>query len=669
MNMNNSPVDETTYVSDDDTGWEVADVLDDRLRGLPLHERVPGVPDHTRLAHVRMGTRMQNVFGRERLTVFADIRSLTVNDLLALRGAGNGSVQELLTGLRAAAAAPNAPGPSPEPAAAPATPPWQDAVIADLQTLARWHRIVGSEDVSVLSKPDDVVEPDVAVAARARILALAAADLLPEAPDGGAAAAAVEAVLGDLDERALAVVRDRIMADDPVNLDTLGGRYSVTRERIRQIEAKLITQLGARTHEGDLHSLATIAAGAIGSLIGLRTLVQRHPTLGEQIPSIGQPVWRFLDRLDDEYEIKDGWCARGTVAEAVSRTKEQLTRLAGDRAFVELAAVDDPGLELSLEWLQYCGVTVLRGCALPGRAGINDRAEVVLHAQQEQMSAEDICAALGVERSVRSLRNQLADDPRFARVDRDDWALTAWGLTGYLPIRAMISRSLSAAGGEMPLDDLIADITRRFDVSSRSIVHYATAFPFITDKGIVRRRVRRDMRRPRRKGFVQTRALYRLPDAVKLRIVVNSEHLRGSGSALPNALGEEIDLSVAEAKNLERAIGGTILVSWRGPQITLGSVRADVEQMGLTEGDPAFFVFATDGSFRLEPVAESEGIDDRLLALTGGPSADGGDVWRTIADRIDSAADDRDAVLAALSARGDAQLVEIASTSSAFSAG
>ncbi|ANG86874.1 hypothetical protein [Microbacterium aurantiacum] len=257
---------------------------------------------------------------------------------------------------------------------------------------------------------------------------------------------------------------------------------------------------------------------------------------------------------------------------------------------------------------------------------------MVLHAQQEPLSSEAILAELGVDRSVRSLRNQLSEDPRFARVDRDDWALASWGLTGYLGIRAMIGRSLSAAGGEMTVDALIDDLTSRFNVSPRSIVAYATAFPYITSKGIVRRRGRRDMRRPRRKGLAQTRGLYRHDDRVKLRILVNSEHLRGSGCTLPNAIGEEIDLSIAEAKTLRRTgADGTILVSWRGPQIILGSVRAEVEKLGLSAGDTAFFVFGSDGTFGVEPMDEFAGLQSQMLALTAASrsTTTSGRRWRT----------------------------------------
>jgi len=40
-------------------------------------------------------------------------------------------------------------------------------------------------------------------------------------------------------ERELAIWNERLMSEDPLTLDAIGQRFGVTRERARQIEAKL----------------------------------------------------------------------------------------------------------------------------------------------------------------------------------------------------------------------------------------------------------------------------------------------------------------------------------------------------------------------------------------------------------------------------------------------
>ena len=47
----------------------------------------------------------------------------------------------------------------------------------------------------------------------------------------------------DLDERDLRILRERVLAEEPLTLQELGGEFDLTRERIRQIEKKLVGRL------------------------------------------------------------------------------------------------------------------------------------------------------------------------------------------------------------------------------------------------------------------------------------------------------------------------------------------------------------------------------------------------------------------------------------------
>ena len=49
-------------------------------------------------------------------------------------------------------------------------------------------------------------------------------------------------------EKEAYILEHRLLTDDPVTLREIGERYNVTRERIRQLEARLLTKL--RTHLG-----------------------------------------------------------------------------------------------------------------------------------------------------------------------------------------------------------------------------------------------------------------------------------------------------------------------------------------------------------------------------------------------------------------------------------
>lgn len=53
----------------------------------------------------------------------------------------------------------------------------------------------------------------------------------------------IEAFAETLDERDLQILRERILAEEPLTLAELGDRFEVTRERVRQLEAKLVKRL------------------------------------------------------------------------------------------------------------------------------------------------------------------------------------------------------------------------------------------------------------------------------------------------------------------------------------------------------------------------------------------------------------------------------------------
>ena len=46
-----------------------------------------------------------------------------------------------------------------------------------------------------------------------------------------------------LDERDEDILRNRILSETPMTLDDLGSKYSITKERTRQLEARIITRL------------------------------------------------------------------------------------------------------------------------------------------------------------------------------------------------------------------------------------------------------------------------------------------------------------------------------------------------------------------------------------------------------------------------------------------
>jgi len=90
-------------------------------------------------------------------------------------------------------------------------------------------------------------------------------DLTAESPDEAAAQSVENAALRksllrlDAREREVLCLRFGLSAEQPLTLEEVGKRFELTRERIRQIEAKALTKLRHPCLPGHLRVLAELA--------------------------------------------------------------------------------------------------------------------------------------------------------------------------------------------------------------------------------------------------------------------------------------------------------------------------------------------------------------------------------------------------------------------------
>jgi hypothetical protein len=477
---------------------------------------------------------------------------------------------------------------------------WIAEVVGDLGIIAEWNRLVGREDESLLVEDYSITEPKHVRDARGRVMRLVTRDVLPPVeqmepvdasiPNVAEAAAVIERALEPFDERSIDILRLRVFADDPEGLESIGDRYGVTRERIRQLEVKAKVSLVAAVAAGPLASVRTTLRERAATVRALADVIDRLPAIAEPVPSLGQPVWRVLDRLDDSYEILDGWCASPTVEAAIAATSAQVESMFGEDGFVSYDDVQAAGnVQADESWLRRCGFTLLEGYVMAASGSVNVRAAIVLTVAGEPLDSEAIHSRLGVERSLGSLKNAMSVDPRFVRVDRDSFALTAWGFDNYQSIRQLIGRALEGSGGSMPMARLVDALTAEFSVSPRSVMAYASAPPFQAAGGVVRRVGAAELAAARKPG---RKPLERRGNAVVVRTVISGEHLRGSGSQLPAAIIEFLGLDYGDSRDLTSARGPQS-VSWKSPQPTLGSIRRFCEGE-IVDGASVFLVFGDD---------------------------------------------------------------------------
>ncbi|MER7501926.1 sigma factor-like helix-turn-helix DNA-binding protein [Nonomuraea pusilla] len=482
----------------------------------------------------------------------------------------------------------------------------------------------------------------------------------------------IDAVFTGLDERQLAIARDRLYAAQRATLDELAQRFSVTRERIRQIERDLRDHVESwlgGAEAAPLVAHVTWLRGRLGCAVPADDLAAAVPWHRAELRTLGIPAWRFVRTLLTGYEQADGWLVAGGADDLREKTR-QLFADAPRPVAEAVTMVAQLGVreDVAERWiLSVPHLRVLDQHVVPWPRSINDKAEAVLAVAGRPLSPEEIQERIGEDYSLVGIRNQLTSDERFRRVDRNKYGLSRWGGDEYLGIREMIVREIERAGGEASVSTIVTNLTSRYDVSESSVRAYSGGPGFErTQRGWIRvagtSPAGESGPYQPRKDVSETRRSFRSRDGRWWhRVDVNPEHLRGSGSPLPT--GFAAYLGMAPGGQLTASTpSGDVVISWHN-QPTMGSIRNVLADFKAAEGDHVFLTVSDGGELltRYLPAAPVAMPPlNRALYLIGytAPVASEVEGLRLIGARIglpETAT--REEVLARLRERGDRDIL------------
>lgn len=637
--LTESPAVTTMAVDHDDLCRRLARLFITRHPDTTFDDAFPTLPVRLPLAALRTGARARTAFQRLQLHAVGDVVKFRVHDLYAVRGTGQGTIEDITTALVSAAITlpaalgataydndPDASAPSP----AEALPPAQAQLLEDLEQLAAWRHVRHDAGLPLFNLVVEDGAPEQIQDAVARVNSLSACDIAPQ-PAPPDPMLELTALLSRLDERQILVLRERMVATNPRRLAELGTLLDVSRERVRQIEAAIREQLTGTLHFGTaIGNLLASLHVEIQPIARLDRLIDLHPELAREVPGLDAPLWLILDRLDDYFEVTDGWAAAPDVSSAAERTRTLLEDFADGHGLVDLAAVAAattmPITELRA-WLQHCDYLLHDDTVLTRTRSMADHAAGLLAIAGQPLHIDDLHQRLGKDRALRSLANQLADDDRFIRSDRSTWALAEWQVEQYTSIPQLIGRELDAAGGQVGINELVESITGRFDISPSSIYTNVSSGDYEVLDGIVQRRRNPT---PTRKEPAATRRLFRHGDTWKLRITVTRDHLRGSGFPVPAGVANLVGCRRGDVIELDSDLG-TQNIRWTAAQPSSGTIKRFLDGLDAREGQPFFLEFRPDSRFDVRPADHvSEGAPPltRALHLTGSTLTDNPDIAR-----------------------------------------
>lgn len=612
---------------------QIADLAMGRLTRWTIGQIYPGLPPDLILATLDLPTRAVNALGRGGYTTAGQLTGLTLDEIIGWRQVGIGTVDAIMRELADASTTlptPNiASGGAPyatyavKPAEGAQQPEWMLSLIADLAQVATWKTAIGLPTEPLLGSPLPSQTPNDVLKARLRLDELSANDILDDRELEMDAAGLLDDALRALDTRAVQILEQRLFADEPTTLDQLGTRFEVTRERVRQIEGKARAAMADALADGPLDMVASTVRSLIGTIRPLSDLLRLMPALAREVESVGQPAWRVIDRLDDAYEIEEGWCVLPTLTAAKDWTWTQLRERADHYGVVRIEDIDlvdaaspEQTDDLTKEWLARCGYIVDGDNVLTRTQSVGDYAAAILSINGSPMSSQEIIDRFAFERSAGSLKNAMSIDDRFERVDRDRWALTEWGMDAYAGVRSVIRQELANAGGRIAVETLLEKITGKYSVTSSSVIAYASAPPFESSGGVVRlASASREVRKPPER----TSRLFRRADAWVYRVRISHDHLRGSGSVAPVAIASILGLQYGDRTQLESDLGPQS-INWIGTQPAFGTIRRFLLEHDVPADTDVFLVIGDDKTFAVDVADDLCGdpLTD-ALCLVGAP--------------------------------------------------
>jgi len=396
-----------------------------------------------------------------------------------------------------------------------------------------------------------------------------------------------------LPERHLLIFELRVSAPDaPLTLRELADDLGVTRERIRQIEGRLEDQLDLFIR-GLAGKPVRWRIDTVMRYIGVAAPRNRIESLLAP-PDGAADYGPLLLKLAGPYESSHGWLAlRSALDTDPTAAIREMTDEVGRIDFAAASGVlDDWGLDSSLHesWIARDGKTrKVNGLLVRWDGPIADKLAFALADFGKPASPNQLLAHIDEQRATTSARNALAEDGRFVRANRSEWALASWGLPEYSGIASSIGQILESTDEPMQIDEVVEIMRADFGVAEGSARAYCDAAMFVVEDGCVR--LRRDQE-PFQYGVVsvpKSPGVFALGEGrVGLLFEVDRDVLRGSGRSISSAAGAILDIGVNDRLSFDGPNGTSVVVTFPGTSFTgpsLGSTRALAEEVGAAPGD------------------------------------------------------------------------------------
>lgn len=586
-----------------------------------IGELFPSLDNNVQLLRLAIPNKVERGLRNNDIYTGRELKPFTIEEILDWRGLGESAVAQLLElvagqTIRDFQQTENTwrPGYELPEVEAPTVRRPAEEIAQALEELAQWYIAIGAPDVPILSVDAQSMGTERTFDIHDDFLSLTALDILAPEKQHSPIASVFSGIVDDLEERQIKILEERVFSDDPKTLDELGVQFQLTRERVRQLEKMAKDRIIQGLEDSEItQELLALIGERVHEIRPLEDLLLSYPALREPIEGTTTPLWLILNRLDKDYTkfdylIEDGWILPRGKRESIDQTKKTLESEANEYGVLPLEQVDVVATQhldadaANKKWLEYCSIVVDDTYVYLRSTNHGDRVCAILSISGAPMSTDAIESKIPGNPNPRSILNAIQADERITRVDRNIYALSEWGMPVYEGIKTSINNYLESHDGEAPILEMVKALTSDFDISEKSVRAYAAAPPFHTADGIV------TFAHPgarSKKRAEDTPRLFRSDSGWKYRMMVTSDHLRGSGFGVPMSFATIFDMRFGERRSFSHPLGEQT-ISWTTNIVASGSIRRILQDQNIPEGDEIFLHFGSDDTFSISEALKQE---------------------------------------------------------------
>ncbi len=406
-------------------------------------------------------------------------------------------------------------------------------------------------------------------------------------------------VMESLDPRRQAIARRRTYSWKPAKLAALGNDFGVSRERARQLEVRL-----RQTVEAQCVDVIQEAGRWLKSAVGVAASPSKFRRVLDLLIGDAPPQWLPAAEVavmrESGYEYLDGVVGDESFREQVEKARQfapGLTNVAG--VVDEEALREAVGAETTPEWealarnaglVRFMGSLVIRDTR---------RARVFLALDTEgEPCRRDEIAEKAQLKDTSSLSSLLSSDPLFVRFTKDKWGLSHWTDEPYVGVVEALVKRIEQGGGSARIDELVAEIPKRFDVLPATVRNYLSTRKFAIEGNVVR--IVQDPVAPPQSLADARDVVWTTDGTPVLFFMVGEHHLRGNSQKVSGAVAQYLGVGLDQSVKIPFAQPSEVddaSVIWRsydpnGPEV--GRLREALLESGAEPGSDVYVVLSRD---------------------------------------------------------------------------